>query len=161
MKMKRLIVATLLCTGAMVGSASAQMYVGAGAGSAKTDTKETSYKLFGGFQFSPTWGLEFGYTDLRKYRGANIEASSIAGTGTLVLNEYWSLLGKLGASSNRSQFSGSKRHTDVLVGLGVGYSMNKNTGVRLEYEDFGKLSDVSTGSNSRGKNLGLAVKYTF
>lgn len=159
--MKKLIVATVLCTGVMVGSASAQMYAGAGIGAAKTDTNQTSYKLFGGFQFNPTWGLEAAYTDLGKYNGANFEAASLAGTGTFPLNESWSLLGKLGASSNRSHFSGSNRYTDLLVGAGVGFKLNKNVGLRLEYEDFGKLSNVNPGNNSRGRNLGLGMKYNF
>lgn len=159
--MKKLVVAMVLCSGAMVGSASAQMYAGAGIGAAKTDTKETSYKLFGGFQFNPTWGLEAAYTDLGKYRGANFEAASLAGTATFPLNETWSLMGKLGASSNRSHFAGSNRHTDVLVGAGVGMNLNKNLGLRLEYEDFGKLSNTNLGINSRGRNLGLGLKYGF
>ena len=45
--------------------------------------------------------------------------------------------------------------------MGVGYSMTKNLGLRLEYEDFGKLSNVSSGNNSRGTNLGLGLKYAF
>ncbi len=159
--MKKLIVATALCTGLMATPAFAQMYMGAGVGSAKTDTNETSYKLFGGFQFNPTWGLEVGYTDLGKYRGANFEAASLAGTGTVAINDSWSLLGKLGATSNRSHLGGSNRHTDVLLGLGVGFNFNKNVGLRLEYEDFGKLSNDNVGVNSRGKNLGLGLKYTF
>jgi OOP family OmpA-OmpF porin len=137
------------------------MYLGAGIGAAETDTSQTSYKLFGGFQFTPTWGLEIAYTDLSKYNGANFESASLAGTGTLPLDENWSLLGKLGASSNRSHFAGSSRHTDLLVGAGVGFKLSKNAGLRLEYEDFGKLSDNNPGNNSRGRNLSLDLKYSF
>lgn len=112
--MEKLLVATLLCSGLAAGPASAQMYLGAGIGAAETDTSQTSYKLFGGSRFTPTWGLEIAYTDLSKYNGANFESASLAGTGTLPLDENWSLLGKLGASSNRSHFAGSSRHTDLL-----------------------------------------------
>lgn len=48
---------------------------------------------------------------------------------------------------------------DALIGVGVNYSMTKNIGLRLEYEDFGKLSDA--GSNNKGRNLGLSLKYGF
>ena len=159
--MKKLVVAAVLFAGVIVGSASAQMYAGVGIGTAKSDAKETSYKLFGGFQFNPTWGLEAAYTDLGKYRRANIEAASLAGTATMPLNETWSLLGKLGASSNHTHFAGSNRQTDLLVGAGVGFNMNKNVGLRLEYEDFGKLSNSNLDTNSRGRNLGLGLKYAF
>lgn len=157
---KRLIVAALSAA-VVAGPASAEAYLGAGVGAARTNTNETSWKLYGGFQLNPTFGLEAGYTDLGRYRGANIESWSLAGTGTLPLGTGWSLLGKLGATSNRAHFNGASNHTDLLLGVGVAYSVTKNIGVRLEYEDFGKLSDANTGNNARGNNLGLSMKYAF
>jgi OOP family OmpA-OmpF porin len=159
--MKKLLMAAAFSAALLAGPASAQMYLGAGVGAAKTDTHENSWKLYGGYQFNPTWGLELGYNDLGRYRGSNIESWSLAGTGTLPLGERWSLLGKLGAAANHPRFSGASNHTDLLVGVGVGYSLTKNLGLRLEYEDFGKLSNAGTGNNSRGSNLGLSVKYAF
>jgi len=145
----------------IAGSASAQMYLGAGAGEARTDTTEASWKAYGGFQFTPTWGLELAYTDLGSYRGSDIASWSLAGTGTVPLGERWALLGKLGAAASRPHFTGASDRTDMLIGIGVGYSLTKNLGLRLEYEDFGKLSKVSTGSTSRGNNLGLSLKYAL
>ena len=77
------------------------------------------------------------------------------------LTDQWFLLGKLGATSNRPKFSGGGNHSDLLLGLGVGYTMTKNVGLRLEYEDFGHLSNSSIGGNSHGNNLSLSVNYTF
>lgn len=159
--MKKLLMAAAISAAFMAGPASAQMYLGAGVGQAKTDTDKTSWKLYGGYQFNPTWGVELGYTDLGSYRGSNIESWSAAGTGTIPLGTSWSLLGKVGAASNRPRFANASNHTDLLLGIGVGYAMTKNVGVRLEYEDFGKLSDNSTGNNSKGRNLGLSLKYAF
>ena len=159
--MKRRLLAAAFSAALVAGPASAQMYLGAAVGASKTDTNENSWKLYGGFQFNPIWGLELGYTDLGRYRGSDIESWSMAGTGALPLSDRWSLLGKLGAASNRPSFAGASNHTGLLVGVGVGYSMAKNLGLRLEYEDFGKLSNVGTGNNSRGSNLGLGLKYAF
>jgi OmpA-OmpF porin, OOP family len=159
--MKKLLMAAAISAALVAGSASAQTYLGAGVGASKTDSSETSWKLYGGFQFNPTWGLELGYTDLGHYRGSNIESWSLAGTGTLPLGAGWSLIGKLGAAANRPRFGGGSNHTDLLAGVGVGYSMTKNLGLRLEYEDFGKLSNVNNGNNSRGTNLGLSLTYAF
>lgn len=162
--MKKLLMAAAFSAALIAGPASAQMsqmYMGAGVGQGKTDTTKTSWKLYGGMQFNPAWGLELGYTDLGSYRGSNIESWSVAGTGTLPLGGNWSLLGKLGAVANRPHFAGSSNHTDLLAGVGVGYAINKNVGLRLEYEDYGKLSNVSNGNNSNGRNLGLSVKYSF
>ena len=159
--MKKLLLAAAVSSLLLTGTASAQMYVGAGVGAAKTDSNETSTKIYGGFQFNPTWGLELAMTDLDRYRGADIKSWSIAGTARMPIADSWSLLGKVGATSNRPKFAGSSNHSDLLLGIGVGYSLTKNVGLRLEYENFGRLSTSSTGSNSNGSNLGLSVNYTF
>jgi hypothetical protein len=39
--------------------------------------------------------------------------------------------------------------------------MAKNLGARLEYEEFGTLSDTNSVNNARGSNLGLSLKYVF
>lgn len=159
--MKKLLLAAAVSALLAAGPAVAQVYVGAGVGTARTDSNETSMKIYGGFQFNPTWGLELGITDFDRYRGSDAEAWSIAGTGKMPLADRWFLLGKLGATSNRPKFSGGSNHSDLLLGIGLGYTMTKNVGLRLEYEDFGRLSNSSIGSNSKGNNLSLSVNYTF
>ena len=157
--MKKILMALAVSAAFAAFPASAQLYLGGGVGEAKTDTRETSWKAYGGYQFTPTWGMELGYNDLGKYRGADIESYSLAGTGTIPLNERWSLIGKLGAAENRPDAAGTSNNTALLLGIGVGYSLGKNVGVRLEYEDFGKVSDA--GGSPRGRNLGLSLKYGF
>lgn len=159
--MNKLLVATACSVALLAGPASAQLYVGAGVGGANTDVSKTSWKLFGGAQLNPTWGIEAAYTDLGRYRGSNVESRSLAGTGTLPLSERMSLVGKLGASSNRVHFAGSSNHTDGLIGVAIAYNVAKNMDIRLEYEDFGKLTDGSAGDNSKGSNWGLGLKYGF
>ena len=163
--MKKILIAAAvvaaLGTTLLSGPASAQAYLGAGAGAAKTDHNETSWKLYGGFQFNPTWGAELAYTDLGRYRGSDIQSWSLAGTGTMPIADRWSVIGKLGGTSNRPKFAGGSNHSDVLLGIGVAYSFSKEVSVRLEYEDFGKLSKSTVGGDSNGSNLGLSVKYTY
>lgn len=159
--MKKLLMAAAVAAALVAAPASAQMYLGAGIGSAKMDNREDSWKLYAGYQFNPTWGAEIGYTDLGQFRGADMESWSLAGTGTMPLGANWSLLGKLGATSNRPQFAGAGDHTDLLVGLGVGYSLNRNLGLRLEYEDLGRLTKTSVTGNTRGHNTSLSLKYMF
>ena len=157
--MNKLIIAAIFSTTLIANPAWADAYLGVGAGSADTNSHESAWKVYGGLQFTPSWGIELGYTDLGKYRGANIDTWSLAGTGTLALSQDWSLLGKLGAASNRAKFASAGNHTDLLVGVGVAYAINKNLGVRLEYEDFGKLTD--NGDGSRGSDVALSLKYNF
>ena len=123
--MKKLIIAAAIAGAFLAGPAAAQMYVGAGAGSARTDTNDTAWKVYGGYQFSPTWGLELGYTDLGRNRGADAEAWSLAATATLPINERWSLLAKLGASENHVRFHDVGKRADLLMGVGVGYAINR------------------------------------
>lgn len=158
--MKKLSMAAALAAALLAGPAAAQAYLGGGIGTARTDGSQASWKLYGGYQFNPTWGLEAGYTDLGHHRGADTESLSLAGTGTRALGDRWSLFGKLGAASNRTDLPGASSHTDLLLGVGVGYSMSKNLGLRLEYEDYGKPSN-GAGNDSRSNNLGLGLKYGF
>ena len=181
--------------GAGVGSGNATGFNGSEAVTATTNvtisggTRATSWKLYGGYQFTPNWGVEAQYTDLGKRSatatfsgavvgsaGLNASASQwgIAGTGTMPLSNNFYLLGKLGVSRNEIDnvtatfggvtYSGSgTSKTDLLAGLGVGYNFNKNVGVRFEYENFGKFSSNGGvgGSAIKGDNWGISLKYAF
>jgi opacity protein-like surface antigen len=160
-KLKNIFVTTAACATLMAGPALADSYIGGGFGESKTDQSQSSWQLYGGLQFNPTWGLELGYTDLGRDRTAGVKSWSLAGTGTVPLSAAWSLFAKLGYASNRSRLSSSGDHSDTLVGVGIGYTVSKNVGVRLAYEDFGRLPTDNLGNHSRGQNWGLSAKYMF
>jgi OOP family OmpA-OmpF porin len=97
----------------------------------------------------------------------SIKASqySIAGTGTLPLAGDFSLIGKLGVSSNRGKVSvqglsdsGSK--SSLMAGVGVAYNLTPAVAVRLEYEDFGKMGD-GFGGSVRANAYSVSLKYAF
>lgn len=196
--MKKLLIACAVAATFVATAASAQGYVGLGVGSSKIsgadgnagggvtvsggNANKTSVKVYGGFQFTPTWGLEAQYTDLGS---RNLTASlggavvgtgslkanqfSIAGTGTLPLASNFSLFGKLGLSANRGSVSGfggptsSANKTDLLLGVGVSYSITPKMAVRLEYEDFGKFSKDGgvNGGAIRANNMSIGLQYAF
>ena len=157
-QLKKIILATAFCTTFLSVPAFADMYIGAGAGASKTSNSQSSWKLDGGIQFNPTWGLEVAYNDLGRDHAEGVKSWSLAGTGAMPLNDSWSLLGKLGVTSNRSR-SNSANHSDMLIGAGVSYAFSKKLAVHLEYEDFGKLPSDSLGHSSHAKNVGLNLKY--
>jgi OOP family OmpA-OmpF porin len=159
--MKKLLMAGALSAAFVAAPALAQTYIGGGIGKSDTDTQENSWKVYGGYQFTPTWGLELGYTDLGNYRGAEVESWSLAGTATLPLNQNWSLLGKLGFARNNAETPSASQKSSTLAGVGVGYALNQNLGLRLEYEDYGKLADTGIGTDDKGSNVVLSVKYSF
>lgn len=85
--------------------------VGATAFSISKDEKDTGYKIQAGYQFTPNWGVEFGYVDLGKISAVNNVTAPAVGflrgdgkadgwnavaVGTLPLSNGFSLLGKLG-----------------------------------------------------------------
>lgn len=159
--MKKSLIAAALSACLAATPAMAELYVGGGVGKSDTDSGENSWKVYGGYQFTPTWGVELGYTDLGKYRGAEVESWSLAGTATLPLADRWSLFGKLGLARNNAEFVGAEQKSSTLVGVGVGYTLNQNLGLRLEYEDYGKLANTGVGTSHKGSNLGVSVKYSF
>jgi len=166
----------------VAGPASAQWYVGAGVGAGQAklsnngtvqgnDSHETSGKIFGGYQFTPNWGIEGQYVYLGKYDVTNgggsgsykPESWGLAATGTIPLSNNFYLMGKLGAAFNRlsdSNFSGSNK-TDLLAGVGAGYNFNANWGIRAEYENFGKITKNNNGGDIKGDNWTVSVKYSF
>ena len=209
MKISNLRLALLALSLATLSSAaSAQLYVGGGVGTSKStglsgttavtattnatfsgDKSQTSYKLYGGYQFTPTWGLEAQYSDLGNrsasfaFSGAVVgtgalsaraQQFSLAATGTLPISNNFYLMGKLGASRNSictvsasaggaTITSNGSNKTDLLAGVGVGYNFNKNWGARVEYENFGKFSSNGgiNGNAIKADNLSISVKYTF
>jgi OOP family OmpA-OmpF porin len=206
--MKKILMAAAIAGAFVAAPASAQWYVGAGVGAGRaklgsasassgavtvttqgTDDHDTSAKVYGGYQFTPNWGLEVQYAWLGKYdfnissnvpgvtgRG-NYKAESwgVAATGTLPLSNNFYLMGKLGAAFNKVDGGnfcasgpggtacgnlGSDRKTDLLAGVGVGYNFNPKLGVRVEYENFGKMSK-DNGGNIKGENWAVSLKYSF
>ena len=153
-------------------------------------TTDTAYKLYGGYQFTPNWGVELGYNDLgNKYSvretTAGIPSSMtyklnswyVAATGTLPLQGGFSVFGKLGVSANKSSGNavcvlgvcedvGSESKTDVMVGVGAQYTFMKHWAARLEYENYGKMSgddvwDTGDSGALKADAWYLSVNYTF
>jgi opacity protein-like surface antigen len=159
--MKKIFMAVALSAAFVAAPAFAETYAGAGIGIANTDSNNTSYKLFAGYQSTQYLGVEVAYNDFGKYRGASGNAWSIAGVGTLPLNKFWNITAKLGATMNHTDLASASRHTDLLTGVGVGYIVAPNMIVRLEYEDFGALPKDASGLSSKANNWGLNAMYSF
>ena len=199
--MKTSLVAVAMLAAAIATPAFSQAYIGVGVGSSQSsnvdgmvvpgialsggNTSKGSTKIYGGYQFTPNWGVEAQYSDLGN-RNLALNGSggvlpigsfkssqySLAGTGTFPLNESFSLLGKLGFSTNSSAVainalgisaSASQNRTDLILGVGVSYKITPKLAVRLEYEDFGKFSDalISNRGSTRMSNTSINLQYAF
>lgn len=204
--MKKILMAAAIAGVFVAAPASAQWYLGGGigAGQAKLGSQSasagtttvtvqgntdwnTSGKIFGGYQFTPNWGVEGQYVYLGKSNFSatsnngtvsgngsfNAQSWGIAATGTLPLSNSFYLMAKLGAAFNHVDningcatgpggtacVGGNDNKTDLLVGAGAGYNFTPNWGLRVEYENFGKMA--KNVGDVKGQNFAVSVKYSF
>lgn len=207
--MKKIILGTAIgaCAAMLAIPASAQWYIGAGVGqsslgnsggsfqaganglvSVNGDDNKTSWKILGGYQFTPIWGIEAQYTDLgsRNFSATalgvtqsgsfNAYEYSIAGTGRYFFSgtpaQGWFVHGKLGVTSINSDnvnfcfvggcvASGGGNKTNAVFGIGIGHVFNKNWSVKGGYENFGKTNSGPNGNEATVDNVGINVMYSF
>lgn len=183
--MKQTILFTLLA--ALAGTAAAQTtYVGGNIGRAEQKITldgfsekdhDTGYKVYGGYNFNKNVGLEAGFVDLRKMKLADgsdrldVHSTALyfAVTGTLPLNDQFSLFAKAGAARNEVKVSESgigyssseKDHrTTGYISVGAAYAIDKNLSVVAEYENFGKAAKGDAG-NLKTNMVSVGVRYAF
>ncbi|VXC23909.1 porin family protein [Massilia sp. 9I] len=189
--MKKLLV-VLIASAAAMSAAQAQStsapraYVGAGIASADHDFKQSgasnvdtdgwkaSGKIFGGYDFNQTWGVEAGYTDFAKsdvnysIGGVNRRGETdghafyVAGKATLPVNEQFSVYGKLGATRIKNELeivnaSMSRSKTEAYGAVGAEYKLNQNVSLVGEYERYGKSKDFG----AKADVLTIGAKYAF
>jgi OOP family OmpA-OmpF porin len=159
-----------------------RFYAGVGAATAdhqysssavtKNDGYTTSGKVFGGYEFNNTYGIEAGYTDFRSsdftYNTANGgqangradgEAYYVAGKANLPLNNWLAAYGKLGVQNTHRTATalGSSNDTGVYAAVGLQYNINRNVALTAEYERYGK--DAKLGAQSDVWTVG--ARYSF
>lgn len=121
------------------------------------ENNNTGYKIFGGYDFNKTWGLEFGYLDLGKYsfkgtyggssvRGdIKITAWDVMGVGNFHVTDDIALFAKVGvyawdakASASNGSINNSATGTgsNAMFGLGMKYNLNDRFSFRGEWERF-------------------------
>ncbi|HEX8784921.1 MAG TPA: porin family protein [Telluria sp.] len=137
-------------------------YVGLGAAIADdldTGDYRGSPKVFGGYEFTPNWGVEGGYTKFHEKSGYNSNGSYVAGKYTVPLGERFSGFAKLGLQhSERTDWSRqTDRDNGLYGGLGLQYALDRNLAVTGEYERYGK--DKTSGAKADVYTVGL--KYGF
>ena len=187
--MKKLIFAVLAGVTAM-SAAQAQMsspYIGLGVsssdhtykigagGSSTSDGWKASGKIFGGFDVNSMFGVEAGYTDVRKANhtytiGATTgtatsegSRSYLAAKATMPVNEAFSVYGKLGAGYSKTKFrsttlgSADDSDTEVYAGLGGQYKLSDKMALTLEYERYGKSKDFGAKADA----ITVGARYNF
>lgn len=149
------------------------------------DSRDTGYKLFGGYQFNPYFALEGGYFDLGQfgYQATTVPAGTLNGNiklrgvnldavGFLPFTDKLSAFGRIGANyaQARDNFSGtgfvnvadpspSTRALNYKYGLGLEYRFTHAIAMRLEAERY--RIDDAVGNKGDINLLSLGLVYRF
>lgn len=111
-------------------------------GVANGSTGGGGYKLYGGYQITPNFGVELGYAWLGRFTANSTDVKAdgpfLDAVGTWPINNQWAVLGRLGVVNARVDSPlGHDRGTDIKGGLGVQYSLSDTTSIRAEWERYG------------------------
>ncbi|WP_415905643.1 porin family protein [Neptuniibacter sp. QD48_55] len=178
--MKKTLLATALISGifSQAAMADSNFYLGGGVGKTSvdyvevtgatvTDDSDTSWKIFGGYNFNKNFAVEFAYQDLGE-NSADVlnvpvkiegDAYSVALLGKLPVGEKAEFFAKLGyahidADADINNLASvSEDDSDVLYGLGANYSVTEKVDLRLEWERMDFEDEVDT--------VSLGVIYNF
>ena len=186
--MKKLIFALIAGATAMSAAHAEGPYIGLGVASADhnfnvggaTSTDPAGYKasakIFGGVELTPMFGIEAGYTDIRKadqnFSIAGVPGTAttdgsrsyLAGKATMPVNEAFSVYGKLGAGYSKLNVnsatpgvSQSDSKTELYGAVGGQYNINQKVALTLEYERYGKKKDFGVKADA----ITVAARYNF
>jgi len=130
------------------GSLGQSSFTDACSGIASCDDKDSTWGLFAGYQINRTFAAELGYHDLgaASAPGATFDATAweLVGVAAWPLGAQFSVYGKLGAFYGEAKSGGDKENTtDLTYGLGVQYDLNRNLGLRAEWQRYPNLGGDS------------------
>jgi opacity protein-like surface antigen len=182
--MKKLIFAAI-ASATLMGAAQAEGgYVGVGVTSTKQAAGDGDYKaggkIFGGLEIDKTWGIEAGYTDFRSNdytigTGALAQrwntkghAIYVAGKGNMALSDQFSVFGKLGLASVKTEAklygsgvpvisSTSDTESGVYAAIGAQYNLSKQVALTAEYERYGKSRSIGAKPDA----FTVAARFNF
>ncbi|MBL0419188.1 outer membrane beta-barrel protein [Ramlibacter sp. AW1] len=148
---------------------------------------DTGYKVFGGYQLNRNFAIEGGYFDLGEfgYTARTTPAGTLTGdmsarglnldvVGTLPLSERFSVLGRVGVTSMRTEGSfsatgaarvpyasanSSQTSVNAKWGVGVAYAFTESLSMRLEAERY-RLKD-SVGNRGDVDMVSVGLVYRF
>jgi OOP family OmpA-OmpF porin len=176
--------AAALATGSVTAMAQSKFYFGGGGGLAEVeldcagalscDKRDTAFKGFAGYMFTPNLGIEGSYTDLGRARagvnfgsavvevGLQPRAYALFGVASLPVGDRFAVFAKAGAAYVDSKATvaignltagDNDRATTPAFGVGGSFRVMDGLAIRLEWERFraefaGEKGDVDFASLS-------------
>ena len=110
-------------------------YVGAEVGNADFGSDDdTAFKLLAGYQFHRNIAAELAYGMLYDKGGAEANAIELVAVGMFPVANQLSILGKIGFA--QIDADPGDRDTELTWGIGVQYDVNRNLGVRAQWQRY-------------------------
>ena len=108
------------------------------------DSKDTAWRLLGGYRFNQYFSAELGYHDLGEVSGSGASvkgnAWELVGLASYPVVDKFSVYGKLGGYRGELKGNGANEtNTDLTYGVGLQYDVLKNVGIRGEWQRYAKL----------------------
>jgi len=131
------------------------------------DSKDTAFRILGGYQINRNFAAEIGYHDFGKAASVPTgdlkgNALELVGVGSWPIANQFSIYGKLGLFRGEVKGFGEKEtNTDVTYGAGVQYDVARNIGVRGEWQRYTKLGGGIFGVKSDVDVLSIGAIYRF
>jgi|SRR6185503_3075838 OmpA-OmpF porin, OOP family len=148
--------AMTISVGALAQSTVPNFYIGAEVGRSDAgDENDTGIKILGGYQFHRNIAAEIGYGMLFDKGGVELNALELVAVGMFPLANQFSLLGKAGfARLDAKGPGGSDNSTEFTFGIGGQYDLNRNLGLRLQWQRY-----TTDGDDVDFLNLGVLWRF--
>lgn len=137
-------------------------------GFAGCDEKDTAWKIFAGFQLTPMFAVELGYTDLGEVSAPGISAESTAwdlsAIAAFPIGEAFSLYGRLGGyraetEARAGALSADDSNTGLTFGVGAGFNLSRNLGLRAEWQRYADVGDDDDESDIDVLSIGVLWRF--
>ncbi|MGH8370522.1 MAG: outer membrane beta-barrel protein [Gammaproteobacteria bacterium] len=158
-----------------------------GTPSASSFTNSTAYRLTGGYQLDPNWGIEVSYVDLGESDysisqslssndtgGTRAWGWGFSGVGTLPLNDHWSLFARFGATDARvtlfrnidtsiGTVAAGNASTEwrAMFGAGIGWSVADDWTIRLGWDQYHALGSSNHTGEVTANMISVGIVYSF
>lgn len=160
------IIALAIAAAACAPAFAEGFYAGADVGSshvseAGVSANATGFNVYGGYAFTDNVALEGGYRKLGNFKigvpgfgtvkvsGSALQLSTVLSTSSM---DGFTVFGRLGINRIEAKSGGVKdSDTKGLFGVGVGYAVSKDVGLRLEVQ--------KVDSDTRVISIGANVKF--
>jgi OOP family OmpA-OmpF porin len=148
-------------------------------GAVTCDEEGTAWRILGGYQINRNFAVELGFHQFGDASASgpggsiNFEANAfeLVGLGAFPLGNQFSVYGKAGLYRGETKVTGStvltgpidikETNTDLTYGIGAQYDINRQLGVRAEWQRYTNMGDNATigESDVDVMSVGLVVRF--